>query len=280
MGECILSILLRNPVVSRHKKRLGERAHDLPDDVIGALAAAAPDQTLTELSRAVSEARAELGVTDDPVVSRCDLVRRPDRVEVSATVDLVDGEVLEVALDGYAATAGASKELPYAERRAQALVGLARHWLDHAESPATTRVGRPHVIVVVDLEVLEACSGRVARLGSGAVVSGDDARRLAEDAGINRVITRGRSQTLDVGRSTRTVPPHLAKAVIARDEDCRYSGCTAPPWACEIHHLIPWARHGPTAIENLGLLCWHHHKLVHRLGAERFARRSGRHLAP
>ena len=42
------------------------------------------------------------------------------------------------------------------------------------------------VVVVVDLEVLEARSGGVARLGSGAVISGDDARRLAEDAGITR----------------------------------------------------------------------------------------------
>ena len=245
------------------------RARDLPADVVGELAAGAIGQTLSQLSAAVTQARAIAGQSDEPVASRCELTRRHDRVEVSATLGLVDGEVLETALDSYATTAGLTKDVPYAERRAQALVGLARYWLDHAEAPASTRVGRPHVVVVVDLDVLEGRSGGVARLGSGALVSGDDARRLAHDAGVTRVVTRGRSQVLDVGRSTRTVPPQLARAVIARDEHCRYSGCTAPPWTCEVHHLVPWARHGPTAIENLGLLCWHHHKLVHRLGPER-----------
>ena len=118
------------------------------------------------------------------------------------------------------------------------------------------------MLVVVDLAVLEARSGGCATLASGAVITGDAARRLADDAGVSRVITDGASQILDVGRASRTVPPALAKAVIARDRHCRYRGCTSPPWACEIHHRVPWGEGGGTALPNLGLLCWHHHKHV------------------
>ena len=160
---------------------------------------------------------------------------------------------------------GLPTDMAYAERRARALVGLARYYLDHQDQ-VTGRVGRPHVVVLVDLEVLEARAGGSATLTSGAIISGDAARRLAEDANITRVITKGRSEPLDVGRATRSVPPAIAKAVIARDRHCRYHGCTAPPWACDVHHRQPWASGGPTSVHNTGLLCWFHHELVHRRG--------------
>ena len=127
-----------------------------------------------------------------------------------------------------------------------------------------TRVGRPHVLVVVDVEVLEARAGGSATLASGAVITGDEVRALAADASITRVVMRGRSQVLDIGRTTRTVPPHLAKGVIARDRHCTHPGCSAPPWACEIHHVIPWMRRGPTSLDNLTLRCWFHHREEHR----------------
>ena len=69
-------------------------------------------------------------------------------------------------------------------------------------------------LVLVDLEVLEARHGGSATLASGAVISGDQVRRLAQDANVTRIVTKGRSEPLDVGRSTRTVPPAIAKAVI------------------------------------------------------------------
>jgi len=77
----------------------------------------------------------------------------------------------------------------------------------------------------------------------------------------------GLSQPLDLGRSTRTVPPHLRAAVIRRDQHCQFAGCRQPPSVCEVHHIIPWAKGGPTSLNNLGLYCRFHHLIViHRWG--------------
>ena len=75
------------------------------------------------------------------------------------------------------------------------------------------------------------------------------------------------SQPLDIGRSTRTVPPHLRKAVIQRDQHCQFPGCHQPPARCDAHHLIHWSQGGPTSLGNLRLLCkFHHLVVIHRWG--------------
>ena len=75
------------------------------------------------------------------------------------------------------------------------------------------------------------------------------------------------SQPLDLARTTRVVPPHLRKAVIQRDKHCRFPGCEQPPAVCQVHHLIPWAQRGGTALGNLALFCRYHHIIViHRWG--------------
>ena len=70
------------------------------------------------------------------------------------------------------------------------------------------------------------------------------------------------SQPLDIGRTTRTIPPHLRTAVIQRDQHCQFPRCTQPPSVCDVHHLIPWANGGPTSLANLRLLCRFHHLIV------------------
>ena len=72
---------------------------------------------------------------------------------------------------------------------------------------------------------------------------------------------------LDLGAPTPIVPPHLRRAVALRDRHCRFPGCEQPPSVCQVHHLIPRARAGPTALSNLALLCrFHHLTVIHRWG--------------
>lgn len=75
------------------------------------------------------------------------------------------------------------------------------------------------------------------------------------------------SLPLDVGRTTEEIPAHLRRAVIARDKCCGFPGCTLPPEACQVHHLIPRAQGGPTRLDSLILACTFHHLIVvHRWG--------------
>jgi hypothetical protein len=75
------------------------------------------------------------------------------------------------------------------------------------------------------------------------------------------------SLPLDLGAPTPIIPPHLRRAVALRDRHCRFPGCEQPPSVCQVHHLIPRAREGPTALSNLALLCRFHHLIaIHRWG--------------
>ena len=77
----------------------------------------------------------------------------------------------------------------------------------------------------------------------------------------------GISLPLDTGAPTETVPPHLRRAVIARDRHCTFPGCAQRPAACQVHHLLARSRGGPTALGNLALLCPFHHLIaIHRWG--------------
>ena len=75
------------------------------------------------------------------------------------------------------------------------------------------------------------------------------------------------SLPLDLGQPTEQVPPHLRRAVTKRDRHCSFPGCTAPPVRCQVHHVIPRSKGGPTRLDNLTLLCTFHHLIaVHRWG--------------
>jgi hypothetical protein len=77
------------------------------------------------------------------------------------------------------------------------------------------------------------------------------------------------SLPLDIGAATETIPAHLRRAVTTRHPHCAFPGCGQPASACDIHHLIPRARGGPTALPNLVPLCSFHHQIaIHRWGWE------------
>jgi len=71
--------------------------------------------------------------------------------------------------------------------------------------------------------------------------------------------------TLNVGRKTRSIPPAIRRALQRRDQGCRFPGCTAHKYV-DAHHIVHWADGGATKMDNLVLLCRHHHRLVHEGG--------------
>jgi Domain of unknown function (DUF222)/HNH endonuclease len=138
---------------------------------------------------------------------------------------------------------------------------VCRQWLDHSDRPEVAGE-KPHVTVLVDAEALRDGTG-TSELDQAGPVDPELTRRMACDAGIARVVLSGRSEPLDVGRRTPVVPPAMRRAVAVRDRGCRFPGCDRPQGWCDAHHVVHWADGGPTALQNLVLLCRRHHRMVH-----------------
>jgi len=118
---------------------------------------------------------------------------------------------------------------------------------------------------------------------SGVRVSAETSRRLSCDAAVVLMREGPDGSVLDVGRKTRTIPTPIRRALTARDDRCRFPGCTAR--RCDARHIIHWADGGSTSLDNLMRLCRRHHTLVHEggiaverdvLGGVRFVRPGGR----
>ena len=61
----------------------------------------------------------------------------------------------------------------------------------------------------------------------------------------------------------RLVTAAIWKALVVRDRHCRFPHCTRPPIMCHAHHITHWIDGGATSLDNLLLLCGHHHRLIH-----------------
>jgi Domain of unknown function (DUF222) len=77
----------------------------------------------------------------------------------------------------------------------------------------------------------------------------------------------GPSLPLDVGRSAE-IPAAIRRAVILRDQHCRWAGgCAQPASACEVHHVTHLADGGTTSVDGCALYCFfHHHVAIHQWG--------------
>jgi hypothetical protein len=77
----------------------------------------------------------------------------------------------------------------------------------------------------------------------------------------------GPSLPLDVGHSAE-IPAAIRRAVILRDQHCRWAGgCDQPASACEVHHVTHLADGGTTSLDGCALYCFfHHHVAIHQWG--------------
>jgi uncharacterized protein DUF222/HNH endonuclease len=190
---------------------------------------------------------------------------RDGMVRLDGNLDPETGATLGTALDavtGAWARGGGDDPRSAAQRRADALGEVCRGWLSHADRPI---VGgeRPHITVVADLDTLEGGSPGRSETSVGTAVPAETVRRLACDAQVSRVITSGRSEPLDVGRTVRVVPPSLRRALSVRDRGCAFPTCDRPVSWCDAHHVRHWADGGQTQLSNLVLLCRRHHRMTH-----------------
>ncbi len=221
-------------------------------------------------------------------------------VVVKGRLDPEAGAVLmraiETASDALYRREDEADEREAQQRRADALGLMAERALAAGfkdDAPISgSRAERTQVMLHVDADTLsESGEPGVSELEDGTRVSAATARRMACDTGVVEVSVddrgspggyrgsgrryRGhvgatdraeslRTNVLDAGRRTRTVPPALRRALEVRDRGCRYPGCGLR--FTDAHHIKHWADGGETSLRNLVLLCRRHHRAVHEGG--------------
>jgi hypothetical protein len=94
-------------------------------------------------------------------------------------------------------------------------------------------------------------------------ISVSEARRLACDCRVIPVILSAESMPLDIGRATRTIPAHIRRLVVERDQCCSFPDCVAPANQCQVHHILELQHGGEHKLPNLALLCKRHHRVIH-----------------
>jgi hypothetical protein len=182
-------------------------------------------------------------------------------------VDPVTAMALTALIDAGAAPRPTSAEGPdlrtAGRRRADALADLVRIASQQTGEPVPG-MARPTIAVTVTIDELR--DGVQVLTDDMTSLSPSALRRLACDAAVIPMVLGSAGQVLDVGRATRAVPASIRRALIVRDRGCAFPRCDRPPGWTDAHHVIPWARGGPTSLSNLVLLCGHHHETVHHRG--------------
>ncbi|MEJ1090258.1 HNH endonuclease signature motif containing protein [Microbacterium istanbulense] len=118
------------------------------------------------------------------------------------------------------------------------------------------------VQVTIAATTLAGADDRLAQLDGHGALHPDIARDIAaRSGGWTRLFLDPAGQI--TATDTYSPTEQMRRRLRARDEHCRFVGCLAPVWRCDIDHQHDHARGGPTAIENLAHLCRAHHVLKH-----------------
>ena len=142
---------------------------------------------------------------------------------------------------------------------------LVNHAMDQGTLPRRNGV-RPHINLTTTIEgVKNEVGAPPADLELSLPISTRTLERITCDSTMSRVLLAD-SMVIDVGRATRTVSAPTRRALRARDKGCRFTGCDRPVDWSNPHHVIHWARGGPSNLPNMVLLCFYHHRLVHEGG--------------
>jgi hypothetical protein len=142
------------------------------------------------------------------------------------------------------------------QRRADALVELIAKAAADGHAGVENAAGLPPTLVVhVDVEQLADPSASALGVVAGGAQDADGAAPGCSDASqrpggvVQRLATPGAADRPRRPRQRLRVP-RLRQA---------------PGWT-DAHHVIPWRTGGRTDLDNLILLCRHHHRLVHEGG--------------
>jgi hypothetical protein len=159
------------------------------------------------------------------------------------------------------------EDIPERANRADAFHALMTGPSDEGSwgsSTSSVLSGTPRAQVVVRVDLAALLRGRTAPRETCEI---DDlgpipvpmARDLANDSFL-AVLFHQAGDIKAVSHFGRTINATLRTALIDRDRTCVVPGCGVS-YGLEIDHVLPFAEGGPTSLDNLALLCHHHHFL-------------------
>src|SRR5438874_717882 len=163
---------------------------------------------------------------------------------ISGILDPVGGAVVRNALEPLARATGAHDGRDLEQRYGDALVELASH-------------GGSQQVQMQVTSSIETLLGLVGAPGAetefSLPISSKTVERWACDCTLTRVLMQD-SVVIDVGRAERVIKGPRRRALIARDQHCRWPGCERPASWCDGHHIVYVMHGGGDELENLVLL--------------------------
>jgi Domain of unknown function (DUF222)/HNH endonuclease len=205
------------------------------------------------------------------------------RRTLSAQLPADDYALVRNAIDATAKHIPSDGVTPFDQRTADALIEICREamgWVHDDDGPAGDGVvgkgggggggsgshgrratGKPLVVVHADLSMLRGGKGTAEMVRFG-LLSPEAARRLTCDADVALAIDDAFGHTMVEGRARRFPTEAQRREVMRRDRHCRFTGCPNVDFV-QIHHIVHWTDGGTTDLDNLIVLCDHHHHRIH-----------------
>ena len=184
-------------------------------------------------------------------------------VRLSGFLPDADGETVIKAIERLADDVPKDAETgfypPFDQRCADALVDMASQVLS-GQQP----VHGERTMIVAHVDLSERGAEPHPECASGITLARETIARLMCDAVVEPVFEEA-GFTIGVGRKRREPPQWLRRALVERDEGCRFGGCTRTR-GLHAHHIRHWLAGGPTNTNNLVMLCRYHHRLLHEGG--------------
>jgi hypothetical protein len=167
------------------------------------------------------------------------------------------------------------------QTRVAAFLAMARRARTTLDDDAILSLDRPQLLVHVGIDTIRANAGArhsedhgpsgafgfesACHLDHGPSLAFETVCRLGCESSVAMIVRGQDGNPLHLGRTTPAVNRAQRRALLVRDEGCRFPGCTNRRYL-HAHHIVHWINGGATCISNLVLLCSRHHHLVHEGG--------------
>ena len=169
-------------------------------------------------------------------------------------LDPMGAAVVKASLAPLARRRGREDNRSFKQRLHDALV-------EHAAENQQT-----HLNVTVAVETLLGLPGAPAAEIEGLPpIAQRTIERLACDCSVRRILLDPKSNVIEVGRSRRVISGSPRRGLIARQGGlCGCPGCDRQGRIA--HHVKFWSQGGSSDLDNLVLVCYHHHRMLHEGG--------------